>query len=181
MTVSIVTSVLVLIFIEPLLKLVSKALMWLGENIYSGVTGSIYTSAALGLREMYSFMVLIFLLAAMLGVTTGAFYARHVKREARKQPSEGRSWTKILSILAVAYVIPASIYIISSSFIVLQMNASFNQRITVLSVEATDREIKELRAAWAKMEKRADYEQLNARMSKLATGYRISLPKALWD
>jgi hypothetical protein len=64
-------------------------------------------------------------------------------------------------------------------FVDLQLNTSFNQRLTVLAAVVPDETVKSLRADWAQMTSRKDYLALNTRIEQLASEKAVSLPKAL--
>lgn len=180
--ISLITSILVLIFIEPLLKLAANGIMWLGTNISASFTKSVYTSAALGFREKYSFIALMFIMSTFAGVIAGATSARILPRRAESPKSPSRAKRrKVFSILIAFSFFISSLDIMASNFIELQLNASFNQRITVLSAKIPEQRIKELKAAWASMENRSDYEALTVQMDRLAKERGVKLPVALWE
>lgn len=178
--VSLITSILVLIFIEPLLKWAANAIMWLGTNISASFTKSVYTSAALGFREKYSFIALIFILSALSGIVAGITTARVLPWKSESTDLQAKR-RKVFSIFSVVVFFVSVIFIMAANFIELQLNASFNQRITVLSAKVHEQRIKELKAAWASMENRSDYEYITEQMNKLALEEKIKLPTALWE
>lgn len=180
--VSLITSVLVLIFIEPLLKLAADGIMWLGTNISASFTKSVYTSAALGFREKYSFITLMFILSTLAGVIAGTTSVRILPPRSENSKSQSRAKRrKVFSILIAFSFLVSSLDTMASNFIELQLNASFNQRVTVLSAKIPEQRIKELKAAWASMENRSDYEALTAQMNSLAKEQGVKLPVALWE
>jgi len=68
---SVIASVLVIVFIQPILNLSGRILIWLGANVNEGISRAIYLDAALGLSEKFSFIILTFILSGMLGLCTG--------------------------------------------------------------------------------------------------------------
>ena len=179
--VSIITSVLVLIFIEPILKWSGNAIMWLGANTYDGITNSFYKSAALGFREKFSFVTFGLMLSTLAGIFSGISMEMLRPPRHNNTPVESRQKRrKILIVIMTGLFLLVSLYIITLDFAELQLNSSFNQRITVLAASAPDQKIKELRASWSLMEKRSDYESLTSGMDILAKQYNIKLPAALW-
>lgn len=179
--VSIITSLIVLIFIEPLLKLSVNGLMWLGTNASNSWTNQIYFSAALGLREKFSFMILGLGISLMSGVFAG-LVTRLVLRQKNQTLQKPRRkisiWVVGFSALVTVII---SYDLLARNFAELQLIASFNQRITVLAAKASDQQIRELRASWALMEKRADYEAINIQMQQLGKQFNIKLPAPLWE
>jgi hypothetical protein len=177
---------LVFIFVEPLLRLAANGLMWLGANISGGFTKAVYTSAAMGLREKFSFMHLLFTSALFLGAIAGvgASVVRHGMKRATENPAQTPRFRKLKSTAGLLYVLTtiASVtYVSAQNFIELQLNASFNQRLTVLAAKVSDQRIKEIRATWALMESRHDYEAINSEMARLSKEQGVRLPDALWD
>lgn len=182
--VSIITSVLVLLFIEPAIKWTGNAVMWLGINAYEGFTNSVYSSAALGLREKYSFMLHLMFLSLLVGAASGVAFAL-ISRTSNKVDDASRirmnRWRKILVIVFSSVLVLDALVLIGRNYAEMQLISSFNQRITVLAARASDQQIKDLRAGWAAMQKRSDYESLTAAMDRLAKDYNIRLPDALWN
>lgn len=181
--VSIVTSLLVLVFIEPLLKLSGNGLMWLSDNVSNRWTNGIYSSAALGLREKFSFVILGVCIALITGVYAGVLVSRY-RTSKEKQDSTvtiKATLRLIIDLMFGLYFFFGGLALVASNFVELQLVASFNQRITVLAAKASDQQIKELRASWALMEKRPDYETINIQMLLMANQLNIKLPSPLWE
>ena len=61
----------------------------------------------------------------------------------------------------------------------LQLNTSFEQRLTILAPNINDLEFKEFEAAWALMQSRKDFEAINNRMENTAKKYGVILPPNL--
>jgi hypothetical protein len=57
------------------------------------------------------------------------------------------------------------------------ITASFTQRLTVLAPAISDTEYKTLKARWAGMKGKADYDALVAAMDKRATELGVTLPR----
>ena len=73
----------------------------------------------------------------------------------------------------------ADILILMDLYLVMQMNASFHQRLEVLGPKINDLEYKELLASWASMHSREDYRKIITRMQGVAAQNGITLPKLL--
>jgi hypothetical protein len=189
LAVSVVTSVLVLIFIDPVLKLVASWLMWLGANLSESWTNGIYKSASLGLREKFSFLVLGLLASVLAGVISGFTSARVSEWRRSKlavgdtaQPVTPKVSRKsfVITIVGLVLFYASSLSVLASNFAELQLNASFNQRVTVVAAKATEQQTRELRAAWASMQTRKDYDAINAELDKIAAHHQVKLPAPLW-
>jgi hypothetical protein len=61
----------------------------------------------------------------------------------------------------------------------LQLNASFNQRVTVLAPYIDLHQEKLLKSKWALMESRKDYEEVSVYLEKLAKSKNVKLPRPL--
>ncbi len=180
--VSLVTSVLVLIFIDPLLKLTASWLMSLGSTMATSWTNGIYLSAALGLREKFSFIILALGASIISGVTAGVVAGRILARRSSASGLRKRKGLLVAidAIFALLFLV-GSFGILTSNFAELQLVASFNQRLTVLAAKATDQQVRDLRASWAMMQNRKDYEAINAEMQKLSAQFGVKLPTPLWE
>lgn len=91
---------------------------------------------------------------------------------------------KVIYILQLLVSICLMVCLLSSIFSAycdLQLNTSFNQRVTVLSPYIKDEEIKILKSEWALMKNRSDFEKIDKEVESLAIQYKISLPPKLLD
>jgi hypothetical protein len=61
----------------------------------------------------------------------------------------------------------------------LQLNTSFNQRLTVLAPRISEQEYKEILASWAGMRNRADYQAVVQRVDSDAAAKGVVLPDFL--
>lgn len=178
---SIIASVLVIIFIQPFLSITGKIIIWLGNYIYGGISNSFYENAALGLREKYSFIFLMGTMAIVAGTIIGTSLIVYIKEKKPTKPKESRSTIKkyIITIILVILALDC-IYLLSYEFAGFQMNASFNQRLTILMPVITDDEYKKIKAQWASMENRKEYESIVTNIERIAQREKIKLPKLLW-
>jgi hypothetical protein len=177
----IVASLLVILLIQPILILVGKIIIWLGNNLYEGISNQIYYDASLGLREKYSFLILTFIFAFIIFifylVIRILLFPEKIKKSSLKEISFFR---KIILILIFISGLVISLFLMSANFVAFQMNASFNQRYNVLAPVLTDIQLKQFKAKWASMENRKDYENINIEMEKISNNNHIKLPKLLW-
>jgi hypothetical protein len=67
------------------------------------------------------------------------------------------------------------------SFAEMELNTSFDQRMTVLAPEISDLDAKRLRARWVQMKTRSDYLGINGTLESMASAHGVSLPKPLWN
>ncbi|HXU94025.1 MAG TPA: hypothetical protein VFP33_10255 [Gallionella sp.] len=177
--VSIMTSVLVLLFIEPILKWLGNAIVWLGANIYNGITDSIYKSAALGFREESSFVTLILLVSILSGVFSAGAALRLIPEGDETTVIKRKNYRKIFSVVLTLLFLLDVLFLLGRDFATLQLNTYFNQKITILAAKIPEQKIKELKASWALMDKRTDYEVLTAEMNTLAKQFNIKFPAPL--
>lgn len=193
--IGVITSLIVLILIDPLFKLLLRLVLWLGDHAWQGLTNGIYTSAAIGSTQKYSFLTLFFGFLSIQMATT--FLALRTVRKIRNiqqslsgtvdQPSINKK--KLVEItrkvrIATYFLLPTTyllgVWLLFSLFAEFQISASFEQRLTVLAASVGDQEVKELRANWALMKTQNDHDALIVRMTDLAAAAGITLPKALW-
>lgn len=188
---SVIASVVVMLCIKPLLNIFWSFLLWLTENVSEGVSNSIYRSAALGDREYVSVIVLILMISIPTGMAIlllislkvlNIILGKEFEDDSEKIDGIILKLSKIAkSIYAICIVLllPTVIFLLLTVFADLQLNTSFNQRLTVLSPKLTDQEIKEFRASWASMGNRTDFENLNGMLESTAKKYSVKLPKQL--
>ena len=90
-----------------------------------------------------------------------------------------RRLRSVVGVFASIFFILCLLLIVSMTYSDLQLNASFQQRLTVLAPKIDEVEYRELQAVWAGMRSRADFVAVNTRMERLAEQHGIDLPKLL--
>lgn len=196
LSVSIVASILVIYFIQPLLEYTWAVLVIILSKSFQTLLDGVYRSAALGHnRDETSFFVLMlgiglgipffFIFAHEMGRLQGRLsYLLSRLRGEEKLPVDrkDRLRERLLDLagwLGMAVVLVAFLYILTVQFADLQLNSSFQQRMTVLAPHITGQEEKELRAVWASMRSRNDYLLLNEHLERLAAEKAVKLPSPL--
>jgi hypothetical protein len=197
--IGLITSIVAAMFLQPLLEYAWRALNNLTSSIAVEFTNSIYGSAALGLREIHSFVLLSFMLSVGIGVFAGVLIAPLFNRsrdkqsesdsigdEPREDPIRKESRGKMRFVYLAACVVAGFGLISATSeltraFADLQLNATFNQRLTALGPELSDSELKKFRARWALMTNRADYRSIQNDLEAHAKSRNVKLPPSLWE
>lgn len=177
---SVIASLIVIILIQPILRLAWSFMLTLGSRFLQSYIDSIYRSAALGHRNYVDVMLLIAMLSILCGITLGATFAvthllLHPKRCARRP---GKPHLLLLWLLVVLLHLVA-ISVVVGPYVDLQLNTSFQQRLKVLAPKLTDLEMKEFEASWASMQNRGDFDSIRSKMESTAKKYGITLPKPL--
>lgn len=176
---SVVASVLVFVFIQPLLSAAAMTFAWAGEHVHSGISKSLYTRAAITYEERFSFITLLAMLSLIAGSSIGALSSRFGRSNAKDtEPSRFRLYVAGL----VAFVMTALLFLaISVYYAEIQLKSSFSQQTTILAPHITDQEYKELQAAWASMGSREDFVAISERLDRIAKEQDIVLPRRLWQ
>lgn len=184
--VSVVSSILVLIFIKPLLNLGWRFLTWCSNNFYHNFLNNVYGNAALGQRDWVSVILFFIVVSVMLGIFTGILTLPLFRKLRKIKEKRGdKAFRNIRRIfLCLRYILSIVIIFLLICMIIsiyadLQLNTSFQQRLRVLSPRIGDLETKNLQASWALMELKEDYEKIVRRMEELAKENNIELPKLL--
>jgi len=172
-----------LVFLVPrILGLVWNLVLTVGGFVHKGYVDSIYRNAALDERNLIGQHMALFVL-----ILAPVYLAMHLTRkriEARlSRSNEASQFDKIERILLIfgfATAVPlylALFGIFTVSLGTAQIAASFNQRLSVLAPAITDAEYKALKARWASMEGKADYDALVSAMDKRGTELGVKLPE----
>ena len=181
---SIIASVLVIIFVKPIMNLIWGFMSWIGVNVYEGYIDTIYSNAALGQRDWVSVTIFSFIVALLLGVITGAVtmvvLRERILKIKKKQHKNAIISKSLHIIFGLAFLI-ALLLLLTSVYTDLQLNTSFQQRLTVLAPKISDQQYKSLNASWALMQSRTDYFDIVSEMERLADMHKIELPKLLLD
>ncbi len=167
---------LVTIFIQPILSFTWKAILVVGDFVHQGYVDRIYSNAAVVDNSPYGRLTLLLLLLAPL-----LFFLFWVVRQLEADPTtvyfprtiwfiKGISWGMVATIIVVVFV---RVAILAGTT---EITASFTQRLTVLAPAVSDTEFKTLKARWAGMKGKADYDALVAAMEKRAAELGVTLP-----
>ncbi|BCB26773.1 hypothetical protein SKTS_16590 [Sulfurimicrobium lacus] len=101
-------------------------------------------------------------------------------RESAARHEVTRKMSRVLDVALSFLAIMLSLVVLilfSLSFGVMEINASFNQRLAIMAPAISDKEYKEWRAQWAKMRGQRDYQALVSAMEKRAADLHIQLPE----
>ena len=198
--ISLVSSTIFLALLKPILLLFWELLRDLSSIMYLSFVDSLYSSAALGHRNWLDFIIFTFiLLGALMSIFITSFTRRllairrsklnsniitndsltHTPNPKRKFLSRLNKILDKLDIPLGIIMIIAFMTLIINAYADLQLNTSFNQRLTVLAPYLTEQEEEVFAAKWASMKCRYDFDKINAEMDVLAQKNNITLPKNL--
>jgi hypothetical protein len=205
---SLVASTIFLVFLRPILEFLWRILVFISSHTYSYFIDSVYENAALGQRNWIDFIFLtmsLVLLVSILGTTTYFLRKRYsileLKDYITKEKNEerksqlieklskklnqadktyrlGKALLKRVIIVEILTLITIFIFLFTA-YADLQLNTSFNQRLTSLAPYITDNQYKVLKSKWSLMTSRKDFESLNQEMEELAKQNNIKLPRNL--
>jgi hypothetical protein len=187
---SVIAWLVILLFLQPATSILFPVVQAIGTHFYKGFTDYIYANASLGHRNWVEVLSFGFFASLFLGGVTGASIASAAVflRKDRSGGREERLWVyftrkprRLVALLAVslAFLYLVTVVQLAAALVDLQANASFQQRLTILAPNLTDKEEKELRAVWAMMRNRNDYEEFNKRIEELARSRGVRLPPPL--
>jgi hypothetical protein len=85
-------------------------------------------------------------------------------------------------ILGWFLVVSSGLFLLVDGWLRLSAFTSYNQRMAVVAPLITDQQYKELRAKWALMRSRRDYESIQEQLAAIAKAHQIVLPaNTLYD
>jgi hypothetical protein len=186
---------LLIIFFQRIASFIWNAVIAVGGRVHQGYVDRIYRNAALSDRNMPGSITLLLLLMIFEGLS---FYAladilKWTESALEKRPSftsETALFRKKLvnfldniwrgaTVGLVMTMLPFCLLLIlvaSMSLGIMEIDASFNQRLTVLAPAISDVEYKTLKARWATMRSKADYDALVSAMDARARELGVNLP-----
>jgi hypothetical protein len=180
----VVVSVIVLYLVEPAMKVAVDIAPQFGGRFYRMVWDRAAMQAAIG-GDYLGFATFAILFSAIVGAFMGRFgagaaFPRIFGRKGRKSTdSTWVRWEKRLVMLLMLLVGPIAATTLLVDFAAQQMQLSFDRRITVLAPAITEESEEMLRARFADLTGRADYQSLNDEMDRLALESRVNLPDPL--
>ncbi|MEI8665567.1 hypothetical protein P4S81_12920 [Pseudoalteromonas sp. B28] len=203
---SIVASIIVIALIQPLLTIFWHYISGTGSEYFNSFVDGFYQNAALGRRNWVISILAIILIYIPFVVTITIVVAKLVARNYLDRISEDKSKLvarnyldkisedksktvvkrtikKLIVFLFILVLAGLFISTLISSYIYtdMQLNTSFDQRLTVLKPHITVLQEEELKASWALMTSKNDYLVLNETMENYAKTYNIVLPRELLD
>ncbi len=176
---SVIASVLFIAFIQPILRFIWILVSSFSAAFYTGFVDALYKAASLGHRNHVDVQIFGMILAIFVGGAIGMLTIlspKEVIHVASKIPSVVK---RGLTILFSISLITSCLICLTFSFVDLQLNTSFQQQLTVLAPSITDMQYKELKADWASMTSKRDYDALQSRLEQLAKDNKINLPPLL--
>jgi hypothetical protein len=180
----VVVSVIVLYLVEPAMKVAVDLAPTFGGRFYRLVWDRAAIQAAIG-GDYLGFATFAILFAAIVGAFMGRFgagaaFPRLFGRKGRKSTdSTWVRWEKRLVMMLMLLVGPIAATTLLVDFAAQQMQLSFDRRITVLAPAITEDSEELLRARFADLAGRSDYQSLNDEMNRLARESGVILPEPL--
>lgn len=181
---SVVASIVVIALIQPLLTLFWDFLSSTGNGLLNRFVDRLYGNAALGNRNwVIAALAILLLYLPFTNALVSAVARPLIKKRIQRMEGESKQKTLTaliasvvgLSIVGIIFTTPFAVYIYTD----LQLNASFNQRLQVLSPHLSDQQTKTLLASWASMTSKSDYLKIKAEMDQLAAREKVTLPRPL--
>jgi hypothetical protein len=169
----IISSVIVTIFIHPILSLLWNAFIAVAGSIHQGYVDRIYRNAALSDRNLIGLVTILFLLMAILLMLSLA--GSSIKGLSQGMHLQLRALNTLI-LLSVPVILLVALLPLSLALGVTEISASFTQRLTVLAPAIDEREYKAFRARWASMKGLNDYNNLVSAMDVRAKELGITLP-----
>ncbi|KAF0107134.1 MAG: hypothetical protein FD146_1975 [Anaerolineaceae bacterium] len=180
----IISSLIFLILFQPLVRGLGQLLQPLGEKFFTGFSNSLYSNAALGHRNYLEVVAFETGVSTFFGLSFGFFTGYLSRNRFLKIKEKNKQHITIVLKIGMAICwLMLTFGIIASSMLFfsdLQMNTSFEQRLAVVVPYLSEQEEEELRAKWASMQTRDDYEKINLILQEYAETYQIELPTLMW-
>lgn len=184
------TSFIVLILIQPFINIIRPYFLNSTLKMLRDFNESVFSNAALG---QYPWLIVhIYRMICIVLITFYFIFALSSKSEDKVMKEKtvysllkdkfARFITSKVVMIAlgiwIAFCLSQTLILANTG---LQLNASFEQRLTVLSSVIDASQIKDLRASWASMKSRKDYFIIVDKMDSIAKDINITLPPLLMD
>jgi hypothetical protein len=181
----VIGSLIVIIFIQPILSFTWNAVIGISSQVHHGYVDHIYRNAALGDRNLIGHLTALYVI--MIFPLGGVFFMLRWQVNAPNFTAVGRFLNAMLGfvdrysnpILSLTCLTTAIVMLVGVSLSVgtMEISSSFNQRLTVLTPGISDAEYETFRARWANMRSETDYNAIVANMEARAKELGVTLPK----
>src|SRR5438552_743240 len=174
---------LVTIIIFPrLAKLVGLGFDFLSTTVLAPLIDHLYSGAALGTRDVASFMLFALAMFVLVGLALGPWTVMLSEKRLADAAAKPESVERARRVSRRGFMVATPILVLGGFLLLVveyadfQMNTSFQQRVTILAPVLSQLEEEKLRAEWAAMQTRRDFERINADLEHFARAHGISLP-----
>ena len=182
------------LFFEPIIKWLWGLIVQVSAFTFDGFISFVYQNAAMGKRNYIDVLFFMFIAtAAIVYIIENTIKVNPIQKNDKKSVNKTSGAhkentapkKKLLNFNYAVFYLSAAVMVILILFLTvsvfseLQLNTSFEQRLTVLAPVISEQENKEIKASWASMKNREDFLTINAKMENLAGQNNIVLPKLL--
>jgi hypothetical protein len=181
-----VASMLFIYFIDPILSLVGRFVLHFASKLHLLYLDRLYSELATGdIDHAYLLHNLIIVLAIgfITGLWTSVIYIYKHKKTTEEEKSDSEKDLTSYSIGKVVAAFFFSLIIVVvllldlvDSHIRLKTSTSYNQYLTIVSPHINDIEFKTLKAQYASMKSKKDYDNLLEHINSIAKANGITLP-----
>lgn len=178
--VGVIAAIIVIIFVEPIIRWLWGLIIQFSAVTYDGYIDFIYRNAAFGKRNYVDVLLFMSFVSVLLGLLLRGLMlilgGSKIRSVYRRIPYKAQT---IIIVINVAVLTLVLFHYTILFYTDLQLNTSFEQRLTVLAPEISDQDYKEIKALWASMDSRGDFLALNAKMENLAAQNNVEIPRLL--
>ncbi|AZN43389.1 hypothetical protein [Paenibacillus albus] len=179
----IISSAIFLLFFQPILENLSKATYSVASNSFKGFLNSVIQSCAIGFNESFSFHTETVLFSLFLGIGVGAImiFSRNLRRKLNpeiddKQIKVSSKTMSRLSLILLLFSILGITFSLVSSFMEHMIISVHQQQMAIIAPYIDEQSEEELRSEWAQMQTKADFDNFNDKISKIAKDNKIKIP-----
>lgn len=181
---SIVASVIFIALVQPIMTYIWEIISSTGNDYLNAFVDNMYKNAALGERDWVVatfstvgvYVPFVFISSKRLA---NFIYKPSFKNKPNKIENTVSTTASWIWWSALIFGVASATFISSYIYTDMQLNTSFNQRLTVLSPHITDIEYKKYKSEWASMTSKKDYQTLNKKIQEQADSLSIKLPPSL--
>lgn len=173
-----ISSLLVTLFIQPVLSFLWRAILATGGFLHRGYIDRIYRGAAILSSNPYGATTLQAVVIA--GLLVVMFWLLSQITETDPFGRQSRLF-KVTNVAARTTLFMAPLVLLIRIAVLKgteEIADSFTQRLSVLAPAISDNEYKTLKARWASMHGKGDYEAIVSSMDRRATELGVTLPPA---
>ncbi len=183
-------------FIQPIFSKLWILLNSFTNKYIKEFIDSIYINAAIGKRNWLDFLIFSYINVVFISICFTVLlilitrdHITKTKNDPTKKPNiivgkliwfSGSKIHRITLSISIMFLTYSTSKLLFRAYVDLQVNASFEQRLSIIAPSIDDLAYKKIKAKWSSMNSQNDYREINNEIDSIAELNKIKITKPLY-